>query len=176
MLRCSWRGAWQRTLWSGVQGVAAGTNYQHASQAARSCLWWYLTPSCLWWCLQEEGADLGDAAKSVAVKQLKRDATDDSPAAVEFFKEMQLMMKLGRHSNVISLIGVCRTERPLLMLVELADMGELLGYIRARRPDPTRNIGAQLGADDFVTFAAQVASGMEFLYQNRVGLNMAAAR
>jgi serine/threonine protein kinase len=113
---------------------------------------------------------LNDAAKSVAVKQLKRDATDDSPAAIEFFKEMQLMMQLGRHNNVISLIGVCRTERPLLMLVELADMGELLRYIRERRPDASRNIGAQLGADDFVTFAAQVASGMEFLHQNRVGL------
>lgn len=52
-------------------------------------------------------------AKPVAIKQLKENVTGGDAAAHEFFEEMTLMMKLGKHNNVISLIGVCRKEKPV---------------------------------------------------------------
>jgi hypothetical protein len=54
-----------------------------------------------------------EGAQSVAIKQLKANVTADDNETQEFFEEMELMMKLGQHNNVISLIGVCRKQPPV---------------------------------------------------------------
>ena len=105
-------------------------------------------------------------ARDVAVKQLKPDLHPGSEETKEFFDEMQLMMELGQHSNVLSLVGTCRQETPLLMLIEFSDKGDLLHYLRDRRAKGRRR--ALLDQDHFIDFSAQAAAGMEFLAKNKV--------
>ncbi|EDQ84326.1 uncharacterized protein MONBRDRAFT_39306 [Monosiga brevicollis MX1] len=108
----------------------------------------------------------GTGNMDVAVKQLKREADVDSDAADEFFHEMKLMMDLGHHQHVVSLVGVCTTEKPILMVIDFANGGDLLNHLRDARPNERRE--ATLREDDFRDYCAQVAAGMEFLAFKRV--------
>jgi len=107
----------------------------------------------------------GAPATDVAVKMLK--AKEAGPTDIEeFFSEMTLMKAIGRHRNVLSLVGVCTMDPPTLLVVEFADHGDLKGYMRDRRATRTRP--AMLQYQDLIGFGAQVASGMEFLASVKV--------
>ena len=72
---------------------------------------------------------------TVAVKMLKEGHTDAE--MIDFVKEMEIMKQIGRHVNIINLLGVCTqpTGTPLLVVVEYAEHGNLRDFLRARRPD-----------------------------------------
>uniref|UniRef100_A0A1B0CHI7 receptor protein-tyrosine kinase n=1 Tax=Lutzomyia longipalpis TaxID=7200 RepID=A0A1B0CHI7_LUTLO len=67
----------------------------------------------------------------VAVKQLKKKPTADE--LEEFLSEITTMKKVGRHPNVVSLIGCCTIRQPLLMVMEYVGCGDLLQYLRQVR-------------------------------------------
>merc|ERR1719410_2055819 len=71
----------------------------------------------------------------VAVKMLKDEYTDAD--MLDLVKEMEIMKRIGKHVNIINLLGVCTqpSGHPLLVIVEYAEHGNLRDFLRARRPD-----------------------------------------
>lgn len=65
---------------------------------------------------------------TVAVKQLKKRPTTDE--VEEFLGEIQTMKDVGRHENVVALLGCCTIKEPLMMIMEYVGHGDLLQYLR----------------------------------------------
>uniref|UniRef100_A0A6Q2ZGC0 Fibroblast growth factor receptor n=1 Tax=Esox lucius TaxID=8010 RepID=A0A6Q2ZGC0_ESOLU len=107
-------------------------------------------------------------AVTVAVKMLKDDATEKDLS--DLVSEMEMMKMIGKHKNIINLLGACTQEGPLYVIVEYASKGNLREYLRARRPpgmeysyDIARCSDEQLTFKDLVSCTYQVARGMEYL-------------
>ncbi|XP_032806265.1 fibroblast growth factor receptor 2-like isoform X3 [Petromyzon marinus] len=105
----------------------------------------------------------------VAVKMLKEDATDKD--LYDLVSEMEMMKNIGKHKNIINLLGACTQGGPLYVIVEFAAKGNLREFLRARRPPGTEYTfegaaaaqGEQLSIKELVSFTYQVARGMEYL-------------
>uniref|UniRef100_A0A8C5VU58 Fibroblast growth factor receptor n=1 Tax=Microcebus murinus TaxID=30608 RepID=A0A8C5VU58_MICMU len=109
-----------------------------------------------------------DQASTVAVKMLKDNASDKDLA--DLVSEMEVMKLIGRHKNIINLLGVCTQEGPLYVIVECAAKGNLREFLRARRPpgpdlspDGPRSSEGPLSFPALVSCAYQVARGMQYL-------------
>ncbi|KAG1678106.1 Fibroblast growth factor receptor 3 [Nymphon striatum] len=102
-----------------------------------------------------------------AVKMLKEGHSDEELA--NLILEVEVMKGIGGHRNIINLLGCCTQDGPLYVLVEYAPYGNLRDYLRSfrassgyerpigdTRPDP-------LTVSDMVSFAYQVAKGMDYL-------------
>ncbi|XP_060781378.1 fibroblast growth factor receptor 2 isoform X4 [Neoarius graeffei] len=107
-------------------------------------------------------------AVTVAVKMLKDDATEKDLS--DLVSEMEMMKMIGRHKNIINLLGACTQDGPLYVIVEYASKGNLREYLRARRPpgmeysyDIARVSEEPLTFKDLVSCTYQVARGMEYL-------------
>ncbi|XP_024152651.1 fibroblast growth factor receptor 2 isoform X1 [Oryzias melastigma] len=107
-------------------------------------------------------------AVTVAVKMLKDDATEKDLS--DLVSEMEMMKMMGKHKNIINLLGACTQDGPLYVIVEYASKGNLREYLRARRPpgmeysyDIARVSDEQLTFKDLVSCTYQVARGMEYL-------------
>lgn len=110
---------------------------------------------------------------TVAVKMLKEGHTDAE--MMDLVSEMEMMKMIGRHVNIINLLGCCTQEGPLFVIVEYAPHGNLRDFLRQQRPASgyERAIGTQqktLTHKDLVSFAYQVARGMEYLASRRVSI------
>ncbi|CAB1312364.1 unnamed protein product, partial [Coregonus sp. 'balchen'] len=88
----------------------------------------------------------------------------------DLVSEMEMMKMIGKHKNIINLLGACTQEGPLYVIVEYASKGNLREYLRGRRPpgmeysyDITRCSDEQLTFKDLVSCTYQVARGMEYL-------------
>uniref|UniRef100_A0A3Q3WH94 receptor protein-tyrosine kinase n=1 Tax=Mola mola TaxID=94237 RepID=A0A3Q3WH94_MOLML len=104
----------------------------------------------------------------VAVKMLKADATEKDLS--DLISEMQMMKMIGKHKNIINLLGACTQDGPLFVVVEYASQGNLREYLRARRPvgleywNGSRPVSlGTLEIMELVSAAYQVARGMAYL-------------
>uniref|UniRef100_A0A8C5H1D3 Fibroblast growth factor receptor n=1 Tax=Gouania willdenowi TaxID=441366 RepID=A0A8C5H1D3_GOUWI len=104
----------------------------------------------------------------VAVKMLKSDATEKDLS--DLISEMEMMKIIGKHKNIINLLGACTQDGPLYVIVEYASKGNLREYLRARRPpgmeycyNPDQVPVENMSTKDLVSCAYQVARGMEYL-------------
>ncbi|XP_044134967.1 fibroblast growth factor receptor 1 isoform X4 [Bufo gargarizans] len=104
----------------------------------------------------------------VAVKMLKSDASEKDLS--DLISEMEMMKMIGKHKNIINLLGACTQDGPLYVIVEYASKGNLREYLRARRPpgmeycyNPICAPDELLSFKDLVSCAYQVARGMEYL-------------
>ncbi|XP_066570519.1 fibroblast growth factor receptor 1-A isoform X2 [Amia ocellicauda] len=104
----------------------------------------------------------------VAVKMLKSDATEKDLS--DLISEMEMMKIIGKHKNIINLLGACTQDGPLYVIVEYASKGNLREYLRARRPpgmeycyNPDQVPEEHMSIKDLVSCAYQVARGMEYL-------------
>ncbi|XP_020783959.1 fibroblast growth factor receptor 1-A isoform X1 [Boleophthalmus pectinirostris] len=104
----------------------------------------------------------------VAVKMLKADATEKDLS--DLISEMEMMKIIGKHKNIINLLGACTQDGPLYVIVEYASKGNLREYLRARRPpgleycyNPDQVPVENVSIKDLVSCAYQVARGMEYL-------------
>ncbi|XP_065681608.1 uncharacterized protein LOC100199805 isoform X2 [Hydra vulgaris] len=121
-----------------------------------------------------ETASLGvtESAK-VAVKLLKDSA--DQTEYNDFYEEINLMKGIGYHKNIVNMIGCSTSTKPLCLIVELMENGDLLNYLRKRRTKTTvcenqfsKCMPNEIPLDeiriitpeDLLSFAWQVASGM----------------
>ncbi|XP_069755948.1 fibroblast growth factor receptor 2-like isoform X5 [Narcine bancroftii] len=107
-------------------------------------------------------------ALTVAVKMLKDDATEKDLS--DLVSEMEMMKMIGKHKNIINLLGACTQDGPLYVIVEFTAKGNLREYLRARRPpgmeytfDINRVCNEQLTFKDLISCTYQVARGMEYL-------------
>ncbi|TRZ00640.1 hypothetical protein DNTS_027222 [Danionella cerebrum] len=112
--------------------------------------------------------DKPNRISKVAVKMLKSDATEKDLS--DLISEMEMMKMIGKHKNIINLLGACTQDGPLYVIVEFASKGNLREYLRARRPlgmeycyNPEQMPAESMSIKDLVSCAFQVARGMEYL-------------
>ncbi|XP_051950894.1 fibroblast growth factor receptor 1-A isoform X3 [Xyrauchen texanus] len=112
--------------------------------------------------------DKPNRVTKVAVKMLKSDATEKDLS--DLISEMEMMKIIGKHKNIINLLGACTQDGPLYVIVEFAAKGNLREYLRVRRPpgmeycyNPDQVPVENMSFKDLVSCAYQVARGMEYL-------------
>ncbi|XP_028157928.1 fibroblast growth factor receptor homolog 1-like isoform X1 [Ostrinia furnacalis] len=108
----------------------------------------------------------------VAVKMLKEGHTDAEMMAL--VSEMEMMKMIGKHVNIINLLGCCTQDGPLYVIVEYAPNGNLREFLRNHRPGNRYESDTEplkekktLTQKDLVSFSYQVARGMEYLASRR---------
>nr|QWT43346.1 fibroblast growth factor receptor 1 [Alitta virens] len=125
--------------------------------------------------IKADAVNMGNhsVGNTVAVKMLKDDATERELA--DLVQEMEVMKIIGRHINIINLLGSCTQNGPLYVIVEYAPYGNLRDFLRERRPpnsgyerpvsiySNSKQIMYPLTYKDLVSFSYQVARGMEYL-------------
>ncbi|XP_035041133.1 fibroblast growth factor receptor 1b [Hippoglossus stenolepis] len=104
----------------------------------------------------------------VAVKMLKADATEKDLS--DLISEMEMMKMIGKHKNIINLLGACTQDGALYVVVEYASQGNLREFLRTRRPvgleywsDTRQTSLDSLEMKELVSAAYQVARGMAYL-------------
>jgi len=110
---------------------------------------------------------------TVAVKMTKEHCSEQE--ILDLVKEIEIMKAVGGHVNIVNLLAACTqpTGKPLLAILEYAEHGNLRDYLRRRRGfgrfsreeldiDPR-----PVGLKEMLSFAWQVARGMEFLASRR---------
>ncbi|XP_038062790.1 tyrosine kinase receptor Cad96Ca-like [Patiria miniata] len=103
----------------------------------------------------------------VAVKTLKEGGGDH--AKVELLEELELMKKVGRHPNVVKLLGHCKEKDLVYVIVEYLAMGDLKKLLMEYRDkDPGTGYSNLPGLSKslsrtLVNFARDVANGMAFI-------------
>ncbi|XP_065370249.1 fibroblast growth factor receptor homolog 1 [Calliphora vicina] len=108
----------------------------------------------------------------VAVKMVKEGHTDDDIASL--VREMEVMKIIGKHINIINLLGCCSQSGPLYVIVEFAPHGNLKDFLNKNRPgkeyDKEGNLTSpqhHLTEKHLISFAFQIARGMEYLASRR---------
>ncbi|XP_026330890.1 fibroblast growth factor receptor homolog 1-like isoform X2 [Hyposmocoma kahamanoa] len=88
--------------------------------------------------------------------------------------EMEMMKMIGKHVNIINLLGCCTQDGPLYVIVEYAPNGNLREFLRNHRAgnryeSPIQDLKDKrtLTQKDLVSFSYQVARGMEYLASRR---------
>ncbi|CAH1731188.1 unnamed protein product [Aphis gossypii] len=103
----------------------------------------------------------------LAVKMLKDGHTDSD--MIDLVSEMEIMKMIGKHQNVISLLGCCSQDGPLYVLMEFTLYGNLRDFLRNNRPTSGRRtgrvgiLGYPLDESHLLSFGYQVANGMNYL-------------
>ncbi|XP_057373378.1 tyrosine-protein kinase transmembrane receptor Ror2-like [Daphnia carinata] len=116
----------------------------------------------------------GEPCTIVAVKTLKEEADDEMCA--NFEKEACLLAELD-HPNIIGLLGVCAVGKPMCLLLEFMELGDLRQYLRSCCPSnyiaipessASSNVDfkdVKLNAADLTSMGRQIADGMLYLSQ-----------
>ncbi|XP_065209433.1 plexin-A4-like [Planococcus citri] len=102
---------------------------------------------------------------TAAVKMLK--TTHKDTDMVSLVTEMELLKLIGRHDNVLSLLGCCTQNGPLLVIIEYSPHGNLLDFLRNHHQPSTAREN-DLSEKVQLTFALQIATGMEYLASMRL--------
>ncbi|XP_066024083.1 fibroblast growth factor receptor 1 [Pocillopora verrucosa] len=110
----------------------------------------------------------------VAVKSLQEDAKESERE--DLLSELNLLKRLKPHPHVIKLLGCITEEKETpYVIIEYVPYGDLLGYLRRSRglhdcyyeyPEikPTTN----LTSEQIITFAWQIADGMQYISSKRI--------
>ncbi|XP_065670769.1 cytoplasmic tyrosine-protein kinase BMX isoform X7 [Hydra vulgaris] len=93
--------------------------------------------------------------KLVAVKMMKPDSMSEH----DFIEEAKVMQRF-QHRNLVTLYGVCSTNSPLYIVVELMKNGSLLDYLRNNKQllEKTQVL---------IDIILKVSSAMEYLEKNK---------
>ncbi|PFX17942.1 Proto-oncogene tyrosine-protein kinase receptor Ret [Stylophora pistillata] len=105
---------------------------------------------------------------TVAIKMLKSNVAESEKR--DLIKELQTMKHLKPHPYAIKLLGCVTESEPMLLLIEYAPFGDLLGYLRKSRglkdtyyKDPNIKLQKNLTSQQLMKFAWQIADGMSYL-------------
>uniref|UniRef100_A0A7M4FDI0 receptor protein-tyrosine kinase n=1 Tax=Crocodylus porosus TaxID=8502 RepID=A0A7M4FDI0_CROPO len=107
-----------------------------------------------------------------AIKRMKEYASKDDHR--DFAGELEVLCKLGHHTNIINLLGACEHRGYLYLAIEYAPHGNLLDFLRKSRvleTDPAfaiaNSTASTLSSQQLLHFAADVARGMDYLSQKQ---------
>lgn len=104
---------------------------------------------------------------AVAVKTCRPSATDSEKQ--DLYQELEIMRKIPKHANIVTLLGCCSRKDPLYIIMEYVHRGSMLSYLRKCRPSSIMTMEnrsssfMQPRAKDLTVFALQVARGMAHL-------------
>ena len=73
--------------------------------------------------------------KHVAIKSIEKDCLKDEFSRKKVIREITILKKI-RHSNIIRLLEVFQSEKHVLIVMEYADKGDLLHYIKSKKKIP----------------------------------------
>ncbi|XP_078656087.1 uncharacterized protein LOC144902480 [Branchiostoma floridae x Branchiostoma belcheri] len=113
------------------------------------------------------GLDKNPLPVTVAVKTLPDHPTNEQRQ--DFLDEIQTILDMGPHPNILSMRGCCTMSDPLYLVVEYMPYGDLLHFLwdcrqpAAQQDDPI----FQFQEKGVYQVARQVARGMEYLAQKR---------
>jgi len=79
---------------------------------------------------------------------------EDFMSAAEFLEVVEVMKQL-KHPNIIKLYGVCTQEKPMCMITEFMNVGNLQAYLKSK--------ANCLKESQLIDMGAQVAAGMAYL-------------
>ncbi|XP_078656666.1 uncharacterized protein LOC144902898 isoform X2 [Branchiostoma floridae x Branchiostoma belcheri] len=101
--------------------------------------------------------------QTVAVKTLKASAEDRDKQGL--MGELEILVTVGRHDNIISLVGACTVEGPLTLVVEYAPNGRLKDWLEDNRPEELDQTddGIELPMDQLILFGIDIVNGMSHL-------------
>ncbi|CAH3170382.1 unnamed protein product, partial [Porites evermanni] len=92
----------------------------------------------------------------VAVKVLHDNPSEAQKA--EFTFEIEQMKLLGSHKNVVSMVGCCKLQEKMFLVVEYVPCGDLLTWLRRRRKrDLSSTFQGSLVEKKYITTAAMKA-------------------
>ncbi|XP_038066560.1 tyrosine-protein kinase receptor Tie-1-like [Patiria miniata] len=108
-----------------------------------------------------DGAVLvGEDISKAAIKTLKANASENDWQ--NFMEEFRTLTKVGRHPNVVSILGACQHEDILYVALEFMPNGDLRTYLRN-----ARSLGdddqSTLSPEKLIQFALDVVKGMQHL-------------
>ena len=106
----------------------------------------------------------------VAIKSLKEHA--DRSDRKDFLRELDMFKGIGEHPNIVSLIGACTFDGPLLIITEYVSGGTLLDLLRSSRCSNavyvnTEVIPSSLEQHVRLKLALDVAKGMAHIADHR---------
>ncbi|XP_070536976.1 tyrosine-protein kinase receptor-like [Ptychodera flava] len=99
---------------------------------------------------------------SVAVKTLPELSTQQDE--LDFIMEALILTKFN-HPNIVECVGVCFTQTPRFIVLELMQGGELRDFLRENRP--TRDKETILKMVDLLNIAMDITKGCEYLETER---------
>jgi len=111
--------------------------------------------------------------KDVSIKMLK-----DNPTAQErrdILAELRMMRRIARHKHVVELVGWCIADDNVYVLEEYVPFGSLLTFLRTNRllTQSAENLDQidendRVSQENLLTFASQIAKGMDHLSQLQI--------
>ncbi|CAH3162251.1 unnamed protein product [Pocillopora meandrina] len=106
---------------------------------------------------------MGGQVRACAIKTVKENARERERK--DLINELQIMVTVGDHPNVVSLIGACTKSGSILVIVRLAPNGCLLNQLKNRENPYEDDTERQVGFTrvDKVRIARDVACGMSHL-------------
>ncbi|RWS29228.1 tyrosine kinase receptor Cad96Ca-like protein [Leptotrombidium deliense] len=112
------------------------------------------------WKAKVEGIN---GSATVAVKTVKPESNENEWS--DLLKELNIMLQLGEHPNVVRLLGCCTETVPYYLIIEFVENGKLLSFLRDyRKPKEYYNESdVYLTTSDLLSFAHSCAKGMEFI-------------
>ncbi|XP_063358395.1 fibroblast growth factor receptor 3-like [Cydia amplana] len=85
---------------------------------------------------------------------------------ISFVSEVEIMKMIGKHENIINLLGCCTKSGPLYAVVEYVANGCLRDYLKKHKPNTVNDPSGDqmpLKHHELVQFTLQVARGMDYL-------------
>ncbi|XP_035699719.1 uncharacterized protein LOC118432289 [Branchiostoma floridae] len=106
---------------------------------------------------------------TVAVKTLRDSASDSDKK--DLLGELEILVTVGRHDNIISLVGACTKDGPLMIVVEYAPHGCLKDWLKTNSAENNAEsayqnqpvYASQLPMEQLIQFGVDVANGMSHL-------------
>ncbi|XP_022797339.1 fibroblast growth factor receptor-like [Stylophora pistillata] len=111
---------------------------------------------------------------TVAVKKLKRNCTDHEQESLAQEIELGKSLNGDKHPNIVNFLACVSTCTPMMLVLEYAPYGDVLGYLRKSRgvedqfycsPECCQK---EVTSYDLLSFAQQIASGMSFLASKKI--------
>ncbi|XP_041356821.1 angiopoietin-1 receptor-like [Gigantopelta aegis] len=115
----------------------------------------------------------------VAIKSLKDNASEKDKR--DFLNELTILRKVGKHANVVCLVGACHIRGVMYVAMEYAKHGDMRTFLRRSRKMKNHtysnsNPGTTLRQTTLLKFALDTASGLAHLADHQIIHRDVAAR